>query len=122
VNVRYSLDNRLSDLTFQGEVFVINFVRTAVRALAIVALVVGTASAQTTGGAGGDVPGAIGAGLAVLGAGLGIGFLAKGAVEAIGRQPEASGSIQVNMIIAAALIEGLAFYAVYVCSTQNPFR
>ena len=69
----------------------------------------------------GAVPGAIGAGLAVIGAGLGIGFLAKGAVESIGRQPEAAGTIQVNMIIAAALIEGLAFFAVYVCSQQNPF-
>jgi F-type H+-transporting ATPase subunit c len=37
------------------------------------------------------------------------------------RQPESSGTIQIAMIIAAALIEGLAFYAVYVCSTQNPF-
>lgn len=93
-------------------------VKTFLRALALVVLLAGTASAQ---GGGGDVPGAVGAGLAVLGAGLGIGLLAKGAVEAIGRQPEASGLIQVNMIIAAALIEGLAFYAVYVCSIQNPF-
>ncbi|MCU0718818.1 MAG: ATP synthase F0 subunit C [Pirellula sp.] len=71
-------------------------------------------------GAGG-VPGAIGAGLAVIGAGLGIGFLAKGAVESIARQPESAGTIQIAMIIAAALIEGLAFYAVFVCSQQNPF-
>lgn len=76
------------------------------------------ASAQS---AGGGVPGAIGAGLAVIGAGLGIGFLGKGAVESMARQPESSGTIQIAMIIAAALIEGLAFYAVYVCSTQNPF-
>jgi F-type H+-transporting ATPase subunit c len=81
-------------------------------------LLAGTASAQDTGG---NMPGAIGAGLAVIGAGLGIGLLAKGAVESIGRQPEAAGTIQVNMIIAAALIEGLAFFAVYVCYTQNPF-
>jgi F-type H+-transporting ATPase subunit c len=68
------------------------------------------------------VPGAIGAGLAVIGAGLGIGFLAKGAVESIARQPESAGTIQIAMIIAAALIEGLAFYAVLVCSQQNPFK
>jgi len=77
------------------------------------------ASAQTV--AGGGIPGAIGAGLAVIGAGLGIGFLGKGAVESIARQPESANTIQIAMIIAAALIEGLAFYAVYVCSTQNGF-
>jgi len=77
--------------------------------------------AQDAAAAGGNIPGAIGAGLAVIGAGLGIGFLGKGAVESIARQPESSGTIQVAMIIAAALIEGLAFYAVLVCSQQNPF-
>lgn len=95
-----------------------NFVKTFFRAAGLVLLLAGTASAQDGGG---DMPGAIGAGLAVIGAGLGIGLLAKGAVEAIGRQPEASSNIQINMIIAAALIEGLAFYAVFVCSQQNPF-
>jgi F-type H+-transporting ATPase subunit c len=90
------------------------------RAMAFVMLLAGSASAQST--TNGDIPGAIGAGLAVIGAALGIGFLAKGAVESIGRQPEAAGTIQVNMIIAAALIEGLAFYAVFVCSQQNPFQ
>ena len=92
----------------------------AFRAIALVMIVAGGASAQTAGATGG-IPGALGAGLAVIGAGLGIGFLAKGAVESIGRQPEAAGTIQVNMIIAAALIEGLAFYAVFVCQQQNPF-
>ncbi len=70
---------------------------------------------------GGNIPGAIGAGLVVIGAGLGIGFLGKGAVESIARQPDQATVIQVAMIIAAALIEGLAFYAVFVCSQQNPF-
>lgn len=55
--------------------------------------------------------GAIGAGLAVLGAGLGIGLIGKGATEGIARQPEASGKIQTAMIIAAALIEGVALFA-----------
>jgi len=55
--------------------------------------------------------GAIGAGLAVLGAGLGIGLIGKGATEGIARQPEASGKIQTAMIIAAALVEGVALFA-----------
>ncbi len=55
--------------------------------------------------------GAIGAGLAVLGAGLGIGLIGKGATESIARQPEAAGRIQTAMIISAALIEGVALFA-----------
>ena len=55
--------------------------------------------------------GAIGAGLAAIGAGIGIGQIGKGAVEAIARQPEASGDIRANMILAAALVEGVALLA-----------
>lgn len=58
---------------------------------------------------------ALGAGIAVIGAGLGIGKIGSSAMEAIGRQPEASGVIRMNMIIAAALIEGVALLAVVVC-------
>ena len=58
---------------------------------------------------------AIGAGLAVIGAGVGIGKIGGSAMEAIARQPEASGDIRMNMIIAAALIEGVALLAVVVC-------
>ena len=58
---------------------------------------------------------AIGAGIAVLGAGIGIGLIGKGAVEAIGRQPSASNNVRMNMIIAAALIEGVALIAIVVC-------
>ena len=58
---------------------------------------------------------AIGAGLAVIGAGVGIGKIGSSAVEAIARQPEASGDIRMSMIIAAALIEGVALLAVVVC-------
>ncbi len=58
--------------------------------------------------------GAIGAGLAVLGAGIGIGKIGGSAMEAIARQPEATSKIQVNMIIAAALIEGVALFGVVV--------
>jgi len=57
---------------------------------------------------------AIGAGLAVLGAGLGIGRIGGSAVEGIARNPEASGKIQIAMIIAAALIEGVALFGVVV--------
>ena len=57
---------------------------------------------------------AIGAGLAVLGAGLGIGRIGGSAMDAIARQPEAAGKIQGAMIIAAALIEGVALFGVVV--------
>ena len=56
--------------------------------------------------------GAIGAGLAAIGAGIGIGQIGKGAVEAIVRQPEAMNDIRANMILTAALIEGVALFAV----------
>lgn len=59
--------------------------------------------------------GAIGAGLAAIGAGIGIGNLAKGAMEGIARQPEATGKIQSNMILSAAFIEGVALFAVVIC-------
>lgn len=57
----------------------------------------------------------IGAGLALLGAGLGIGRLAGPAMEGIARQPEAAGEIRLTMIIAAALIEGIALFALVIC-------
>jgi len=57
---------------------------------------------------------AIGAGLAAIGAGIGIGNIGRSAMEAIARQPEATSKIQTNMIIAAALIEGVALFAVVV--------
>jgi F-type H+-transporting ATPase subunit c len=56
----------------------------------------------------------IGAGLAVIGAGIGIGRIGGSAMDAIARQPEAVGKIQTNMIIAAALVEGVALFAVVV--------
>lgn len=59
------------------------------------------------------IPNIIGAGLIVLGAGLGIGKIGGSAMEAIARQPEASGKVQTAMIIAAALIEGLGFAALF---------
>ncbi|ESU29970.1 MULTISPECIES: ATP synthase F0 subunit C [Flavobacterium] len=56
----------------------------------------------------------IGAGLAVIGAGIGIGKIGGSAMDAMARQPEAAGKIQTAMIIAAALIEGVALFAVVV--------
>ncbi|HHJ11364.1 MAG TPA: ATP synthase F0 subunit C [Bacteroidetes bacterium] len=56
-----------------------------------------------------------GAGLAAIGAGIGIGQIGGKAMEAISRQPEAVGDIRSNMIISAALIEGVAFFAIVIC-------
>jgi len=58
---------------------------------------------------------AIGAGLVTLGAALGIGKIAASAMDGIARQPEASNKIQTAMIIAAALIEGVAFFCAVIC-------
>ena len=58
---------------------------------------------------------AIGAGIAVLGAGIGIGKIGSSDMEGIARQPEASGDLRMNMIIAAALVEGVALIAIVVC-------
>ena len=63
----------------------------------------------------GTIGAALGAGLATIGAGLGIGKIGSAAMEAIGRQPEAAGKVRTNMIIVAALIEGVALFAVVVC-------
>ncbi|MEG1727936.1 MAG: ATP synthase F0 subunit C [Bacteroidaceae bacterium] len=57
----------------------------------------------------------IGAGLAAIGAGIGIGKIGGSAMDAIARQPEATGDIRINMIIVAALVEGVALFAVIVC-------
>ncbi len=57
---------------------------------------------------------AVGAGIAVIGAGIGIGKIGSSAMDAMARQPEASAKIQTAMIIAAALIEGVALFAVVV--------
>ncbi len=58
---------------------------------------------------------AIGAGLATIGAGLGIGTVGKAAMEGIARQPEAVGDLRTNMIIAAALVEGVALLGEIIC-------
>lgn len=72
-------------------------------------------------GGGIEFSGAFGCGIVAIGAGFGIGKLAAAAVESMARQPEVAGTIQTAMIIAAALIEGFTFYALFICSGQNPF-
>ena len=60
-----------------------------------------------------EIPSVVGAGLAVIGAGIGIGMIGGRAMEAIARQPEVYGKIQTAMLIAAALIEGIGFAAIF---------
>ena len=60
-----------------------------------------------------EIPGIVGAGLIVIGVGIGIGRIGGSAMEAIARQPEATGKIQTAMLIAAALIEGIGFAALF---------
>ncbi len=60
-----------------------------------------------------QIPTIVGAGLIVIGASLGIGKIGGSAMDAIARQPEASGKIQTAMLIAAALIEGIGFAALF---------
>ena len=57
----------------------------------------------------------IGAGLTTIGAGMGIGRLAASAMDGTARQPEAGGDIRTTMIIAAAMIEGVALFGLVVC-------
>jgi len=57
----------------------------------------------------------LGAGAAAIGAGLGVGRIGGSALEAMARQPEIAGDIRSNMIVAAALVEGVALFGVIVC-------
>ena len=60
-----------------------------------------------------EIPKLVGAGLIVIGAGMGIGKIGSAAMEGIARQPEATNKIQTAMLIAAALIEGIGFAALF---------
>ncbi len=62
---------------------------------------------------------ALAAGLVIIGAAMGIGMLAKSAVESMARQPEVAGQINTSMIIAAALIEGVTFFALIIVILQR---
>ena len=57
----------------------------------------------------------LGAGVAAIGAGIGVGRIGGSALEAMARQPEMSGDLRANLIVAAALVEGVALFAVIVC-------
>ena len=63
--------------------------------------------------------GAFGAGLVIIGAGMGIGRIGSSAVESMARQPEVAGNIQTAMIISAALIEGATFFGLIICMFFN---
>ncbi len=93
----------------------------ALGCMGLVLVSAGSAMAQGTSGTGPtswiSFSGSFGAGLVVIGAAAGIGRLAASALESMARQPEVAGGIQTAMIIAAALIEGFTFYALYICST-----
>jgi len=80
----------------------------------------GAEAVSTDGGTSIAIPtAAIGAGLALIGGGLGIGRVGGSAVEAMARQPEMAGQIQTAMIIAAALIEGATFFALIICIIKD---
>lgn len=93
-------------------------VLTAVVAIFVVADV---ASAQEAGSGYSliDLTPAFGVAITVVGAAFGISRLASSAYESMSRQPEVAGSVQTAMIIAAALIEGFTFYALFICSQQS---
>jgi len=87
------------------------FVKSAALVLGLLLTASAMASAQTPAAGAAPRYNGIGVGLVIIGVGLGIGRLAGSAVESMARQPELVGNIQTAMIIAAALIEGVAFFA-----------
>ena len=94
------------------------FVKTVVLAFALMFITSAVASAQTPAAGAVNAPFSqlreFSVALVIIGAAMGIGGLAKGAVESMARQPEIAGQIQTAMIIAAALIEGATFFALIV--------
>ncbi len=87
-----------------------------IASLAVMAFFVFASQASAAEGFGGIyLSGAIGAALTIIGAGMGIGKIGTAAVESMARQPEVAGQIQTAMIIAAALIEGVTFFALIIC-------
>ena len=94
---------------------------TAVAAVAATFFCADMASAQEAAAVGRsliDLTSSFSVGLVVIGAAYGISKLASAAYEGMSRQPEVAGSIQTAMIIAAALIEGFTFYALFICSQK----
>jgi F-type H+-transporting ATPase subunit c len=94
------------------------FARFSVMCIVMVLGLASSAFAQEPAKALIEFGGAFGVGLTVIGAAYGIGKLASSALESMARQPEVAGSIQTAMIIAAALIEGFTFYALFICSSR----
>lgn len=100
------------------------FVRVLSVMIAVVLITAAPAMAQAPGAVSQPLitfSGAFGAGLVAIGASYGISKLAAAALESMARQPEVAGNIQIAMIIAAALIEGFTFFAIFVCMQQNPW-
>ncbi len=103
------------------------FVKTAVLAIGMMLFAHSTASAQpqpaSAAPAVAEAPfldmHPIGVGLVILGAAMGIGGLTKSAVESMARQPETAANIQTAMIISAALIEGVTFFALIIILLQT---
>jgi F-type H+-transporting ATPase subunit c len=87
--------------------------------VAVVAVLCFAAPSMAADGSAVTFSNTLGAGLVTIGAAYGIGKLGAAAVESMARQPEVAGTIQVAMIIAAALIEGFTFFALYVCMVGN---
>ena len=90
-------------------------------ALSVGVLLALAVPAMAQDGGGIQFSGAFGAGLVCIGSAYGIGKLATAALESMARQPEVAGNVQTAMIIAAALIEGFTFFALFICYGQNPF-
>lgn len=91
------------------------FVKSVALAFGLLLFAQGSASAQEAASSAPVVDfRAVGAGIVILGAGLGIGGLTKSAVESMARQPEMAGNVQTAMIISAALIEGVSFFALII--------
>jgi F-type H+-transporting ATPase subunit c len=91
----------------------VSYYRLAYMTLAAIVLLSVPAMAQD--GSAVSFSGAFGAAVTILGAGYGIGRIGSAAVENMARQPEVAGQIQTAMIIAAALIEGVTFFALVIC-------
>jgi F-type H+-transporting ATPase subunit c len=111
----------------KGQLLMVRFCKVMVLCLAVL-LVAAPAFAQEGAPAAGaknwapiplNLGAAFGAGIVILGAGLGIGRIGGQAVEGMSRQPEAAGNIQKAMIISAALIEVATFFALIVCMLFN---
>ena len=92
-----------------------NFGKIALMCLVVLTIFAAPAMAQEGGKALIEFSNYFGAAFVVIGAAFGIGKLATAALDGMARQPEVAGNIQTAMIIAAALIEGFTFFALYIC-------